>query len=151
MITSSDTESVSQIKSRRLIINQMEQVVKNQTWRIQIIWKTNGAEQQNFVAPYSGAHAQLTPVIMRMRVKYHQAGAENIKICKKKIQEEGKKIGGNQRRSPTFRRLYRGQAQQWSRWLAKPRRNTKVSELSFHNLAAFLWLLVMIAGGETYI
>ena len=29
--------------------------------------------------------------------------------------------------------------------------NTKVSELSFHNLAAFLWLLVMIAGRNVYL
>ena len=77
---------------------------------------------------------------MRMCVKYHQAGAENIKIWKKKIHEKEKKK--NQRKLTKIANIL--PAVLW--WAsaavvtvaAHARRNTKVSELSFHNLAAFL-------------
>ena len=128
MMITSDTESVSQIKSCRRIINQMEQVVKNQTWRIQIIWKTNEAEQQNFVAPYSGAHAQLTPVIMRMCVKYHHAGAKNIKICKKENPRRRKN-----RRKPTKINSICWAAQQLCLVTLGAQANTIQKFLSYHS------------------
>ena len=94
-------------------------------------------EYQNVVAPYSGAHAQLTPVIMRMCVKYLLAGAKNIK-CVKENQE---KSGGNQQRSTTFSvpfldvswKQYCGYAQQRSMVMVSAPASTIQKFLSYHS------------------